>query len=213
MKTRQEIKAQAKAAMKQQWGLSIGAPLLWIVVVFVGGLLGMIPVLGILIIYGSLFFIDFPMLTHLCSIFVKIYNGEKAEVGELFSGFHVNWMRKAGGMAWVYLWTMLWTLLFIIPGIVKGIAYSMTPYILTDCPDVKATDAIKLSMRMTQGHKMDLFIMYLSFLGWYILGLFTLNILNIVFTMPYAYTTMSGYYVELKQKAIDSGTISADEFA
>ena len=71
---------------------------------------------------------------------------------------------------------------------------------------------MKLSMRMTKGYKLDLFIMLLSFIGWNMLSAFTLGILGLVFVNPYLYTTYAGYYNELKKNAIESGTISAAEF-
>ena len=87
----------------------------------------------------------------------------------------------------------------------------MTPYILADCPDVKAKDALKLSMRMTNGHKGKLFVLLLSFYGWMLLSSLTFGILLIVFVAPYMEATMSGFYLELRDQAIASGAISAEE--
>ena len=60
-------------------------------------------------------------------------------------------------------------MLLVVPGIVKAYAYRLTPYILADCPRVSATGALEISMRMTQGHKWEIFVMELSFLGWNLL--------------------------------------------
>ena len=98
-----------------------------------------------------------------------------------------------------------------IPGIIKSIAYSMTPYILADCPNVTARDALKLSMRMTAGHKGKLFVLGLSFIGWMLLSAITFYILYIVYTGPYMYATFSGFYLELKEQAVASGVIEASE--
>jgi uncharacterized membrane protein len=87
----------------------------------------------------------------------------------------------------------------------------MTPYILADCPDVKATDALKLSMRITNGHKVDLFVLQLSWIGWGLLTGLTFGILGIVFVFPYMNTTMAGYYIELRDLAIDSGIVLPEE--
>ena len=46
------------------------------------------------------------------------------------------------------LFVFLCALLLVILGIIKAISYSMTPYILAEHPDVKAKDALKLSMRI-----------------------------------------------------------------
>jgi len=217
MKSRQEIKAIAKSAMKDQRSTSILTLLIVGLIVgaggFVGGLFALIPFLSLLIIYGTLFFIDFPLIVNSSGIFTKIYNKEQASANELFSNFSVNYLRKVGGIAWMMLFTMLWSLLFFVPGIIKGLSYSMTPYILANNPNVTAKQALKLSMRMTNGHKMDLFVMQLSFIGWHMLGILTCGILSLIFVAPYQSTTSAGYYVELRDKAIASGVIDASELS
>ena len=98
-----------------------------------------------------------------------------------------------------------------IPGFIKSLAYSMTPYILADCPNVTATDALKLSMRMTAGYKGKLFVLGLSFIGWMLLSAITVYILYVVYVGPYMYATLSGFYLELKEQAIATGVIEASE--
>ena len=213
IKSRQEIKADAKAAMKEQRGTSILTPVILYVIVLGGAIFQFIPFIGGLLVSLTSFFIDSPLAVGVGGVFIKIYRREYTTASEIFSAFKVNYLRKVGGMAWMYLFTFLWTLLFIIPGIIKMLSYSMTPFILADCPNVTAKEALKLSMRMTKGYKLQLFVMFLSFTGWYILGLLTLGILHIVFVNPYLYTTYAGYYVEIKEQAIADGTISAEEFA
>jgi len=217
MKTRQEIKANAKEAMKQQWGTSIGAPILLGVVIGVASFIATMfmfraPIFGALLSFAVSFFLAIPLSIGLYKVFVKIYRKESTSAGEIFQGFSVNYWRKIGGLVWMMLFYWLWSLLFIIPGIIKLFAYSMIPYILADCPNVTAREAMKLSMRMTKGYKGQIFVMYLSFIGWFLLGTLTLHILTIIFVGPYMSTTVAGYYNELKKNAIESGTISAAEF-
>lgn len=83
------------------------------------------------------------------------------------------------------LFTFLWTLLFIIPGIIKGYEYMMIPYLLAENPDMSRQDAFAESKRMMDGNKMDAFLLDLSFIGWFILGAITFNIVNILYTTPY----------------------------
>ena len=215
MLNRAEIKLAAKQSMKQQWGLAIGAPLLFFVISFAGGVIGWIPIIGWIILWGTVFFVDFPLTVGLFDLFRKISKNERADIGDLFMAFKGNFMRKVGGMAWMYLWILLWSLVGIvslfIPTIIKYLSYSMTPYILAEYPKVEATNALKLSMRMTNGYKGQLFVLGLSFIGWFILGAFTLGILTIVFVIPYYYTTYAAYYEELKRRALESGTIGAAE--
>ena len=74
------------------------------------------------------------------------------------------------------LYTFLWTLLFVIPGIVKSYAYSMAYYIKADNPTYTATQAIEESQKIMRGHKFELFILDLSFIGWYIVGILCFGI-------------------------------------
>lgn len=76
----------------------------------------------------------------------------------------------------VALFTFLWMLLFIIPGIIKAYAYGMYLYLLDVKPQMTITETIKESMRLMDGKKMDLFLLDLSYIPAYILGIFTLGI-------------------------------------
>ena len=202
--------------MAQQRGTSIVTMLIFFAIFFaigfVGGFISAANyTLGMLILYAGIIFIGYPLMVNIEGIYIKIFNREHANSSELFSNFSVNYLRKVGGMLWMSLFVFLWTLLLVIPGIIKSLAYCMTPLILADCPEVTARDALKLSIRMTKGHKMDLFILGLSFIGWLILSMLTLGILYIVYVGPYVYTTYAGYYVELRDKAIANGTIDRAE--
>lgn len=105
---------------------------------------------------------------------------------------------------------ILWTLLLIIPGIIKGYAYRFVPYILADNPNIGADRAIELSNYMTDGEKMEIFILDLSFLGWYFLGLLALCV-GTLFVLPYEDATNTQLYLVLRQKAIDDGYTTVTE--
>ena len=100
------------------------------------------------------------------------------------------------------LFLFLWTLLLIIPGIIKFYAYLMVPYILADNPKIGAQRAIELSNMMTRGEKFNIFVLHLSFLGWYILGALALFI-GVFFVQPYFDATMAQLYQVLRRKAIE----------
>ena len=63
----------------------------------------------------------------------------------------------------------LWTLLLVVPGIIAAYRYSMAFYIQLDHPEMSAMDCIRASKAMTRGHKGQLFVLDLSFIGWYLL--------------------------------------------
>ena len=95
----------------------------------------------------------------------------------------------------------------LISAFVKSLSYSMTPFILYDNTEM-GTKAIDLSMKMMKGHKMELFILYLTFIGWGILCIFTLGI-GYFWLVPYINASLAGFYEEVKadyeQSACDSG--------
>ncbi len=125
-----------------------------------------------------------------------------------FEGRH--YLSIVGGMGLRGIYLFLWFLLFIIPGIVKSYAYRMVPYILADNPNIGARRAIELSNRMTYGHKFDMFILDLSFLGWYLLGALCLGI-GVFFVKPYEYATEAELYLTLRENAIERGYCSLEE--
>ena len=145
--------------------------------------------------------------------FLQAIRGNIKPVGSLFDSFrNGNFGRSWSTMFLVSLYTTLWSMLFVVPGIIKGLSYSMAGYIINDNPTISADDAIKLSMRMTDGHKGDLFYLYLTIIGWNLLGIFTLGILNIYFSIPYSHTVMAKAYEELKIEAVAMGKASPYEF-
>jgi uncharacterized membrane protein len=107
------------------------------------------------------------------------------------------------------LFICLWTCLLIIPGIIKGLAYSMTPFILEEKPELSAYDAIKYSEKLMKGHKTELFLLYLSFIGWAILCVFTFGI-GYLWLAPYIYVTLCEFYEDLKKETPLEGTVSGN---
>jgi len=217
LKSRQEIKASAKDAMKRQQGAAIFIILVLIAIMVAIMIVDFIleRVLGLVLISWLVYLpamgIMFVLLVNCYLEFTKIYTHQEASVNSMFANLNINFLRKLGGLLWMSLWHMLWSLLFVIPGIIKAFSYSMTPYILANHPNVTARQALKLSMRMTHGHKMDIFIFSLSFFGWFLLGSLTIHILSVIFVYPYYYTASAGLFVELRDKALSNGIISPEE--
>ena len=91
------------------------------------------------------------------------------------------------------LYTFLWTLLFIVPGIIKSLSYAMTPFIMTENPNMTATEAITASKQLMEGHKWELFCLSFSFIGWHLLAALTLGIGNF-FLNPYVEAAYAAFY-------------------
>jgi uncharacterized membrane protein len=119
-------------------------------------------------------------------------------VGHLFDGYR-DFVRIFLTLLLEGIYIVLWALLLIIPGIIKALSYSMTSFILRDRPDLKYNGAIELSMAMMQGHKWELFWLYLTFIGWAILCIFTFCI-GFFWLEPYVTSTMANFYEEVKEE-------------
>jgi len=129
---------------------------------------------------------------------LKQHDGKAMDWHDLFSQFD----RFGYGFAQKFLrdlYTALWGLLLVIPGIVKSLSYAMTPFIMAEQPELSASEAIQKSMLMMDGHKWDLFVLELSFIGWSIMAAMTFNIGNLVLN-PYKNAAITAFYRELKQE-------------
>lgn len=121
-----------------------------------------------------------------------------------------NWARAILAALWQFIWVFLWSLLFIIPGIVKSFAYSQMFYILSEYKNVSVTKAMKISMIITKGHKGELFVMGLSFLGWMILCAFTLCI-GYLWLVPYMEMSYVNAYHAMLKEALETGRIKPED--
>lgn len=101
----------------------------------------------------------------------------------------------------------LWSLLLVIPGIIKSYEYRMVPYILAENPGMDRQQAFAISKAMMDGEKMNGFILDLSFIGWYLLSIFTCGILAVAYVNPYVEATWAEVYAYNKAKAYQQGFI------
>ncbi len=182
---RTELKNRAKQALTGNWGTAI------IVMIIFMLLSSLISSTGVGALVTGLLNVGY----YAC--FLSIMRTRSASIEGCVSAITENIGTKFVSTLLVTLYTFLWSLLFIIPGIVKSYSYAMTPYILLDRPELSATDAIKESEKMMNGHKMDLFILDLSFIGWILLSMLTCGIL-VLYVEPYMEATRAAFYLELK---------------
>ena len=100
-----------------------------------------------------------------------------------------------------YIFQILWSFT-IIGGIIKMYSYAMVPYIVAENPNIRPLEAITLSRKMMKGHKWELFVNDLSFLGWDILDLFlTMGLISLFYVAPYKEATYAEYYAHLRNQA------------
>ena len=137
-----------------------------------------------------------PLTYSFTVLFLKAIRGEVITIPPLFDGFK-DYGRILGTVLLQRVYIFLWSFLFFVPGIIKYCSYAMTPYILLDEPELKYNAAIEKSMAMMAGHKMKLFLLELSFIGWFLLTLLTGGI-GLLFLYPYIDAARAAFYEDLK---------------
>lgn len=103
-----------------------------------------------------------------------------------------------------YIWCLT-----VVGAFTKYYAYKLVPYILAEDPDISCKDAIKLSEDMMQGNKWKTFLMDVSFIGWYVLNIFTFGLLEWAWIIPYREATYAELYMELREEAKAKNTENA----
>ena len=167
-------------------------------------ILGIVVIIVIILIAAFRIFLGYPLEVGGRSFFIKSAQNEdhKKSFGFAFSG--QNYLGIVGTMLRRGVQIILWFLLLIIPGIIKSYAYRMVPYILADNPNIGSKEAIKLSNQMTSGHKFNMFVLDISFIGWYLLGILAL-IVGVLFVLPYVNATDAELYLTLRKNALENG--------
>lgn len=189
---RSELKKQAKAALKDHWGVAI---LVGLAMVGINWLIGMIPVIGWIVSLAAVVF-EFGI----AAFYLSVVRAGDIQFTTLFSSSFEGFAKKLGTMWLQILYIFLWSLLLWIPGIVKSYSYAMTEYILLDNPELTANEAITKSREMMNGYKWKLFVLDLSFIGWRILCMIPLlgTVLALLYVNPYVTATRAQFYEELK---------------
>lgn len=121
------------------------------------------------------------------------------EAGKLLSSFDKEYRNIVKVMFIKNLKILLWSLLLIIPGIVKAIEYFAVEYLLAEYPGIDHRRAINLSSEITKGQKWEIFKLFLSFFGWFLLCVATGGI-GFVFLNPYIQATFAELYSVLTEK-------------
>lgn len=161
-----------------------------VIIVFVVAIVGAIVVALILVVDA---FIINPFEVGAKRFFVKNLNTE-AQVREIGFAFDNCYKNVAKTMFAKDLYTVLWSLLLVIPGIVKAYEYKMIPYLLAEHPDMPEQVAFAESKRLMNGNKWRAFLLDLSFIGWHLLSILTLGILEIFYVSPYLNMTHAALY-------------------
>ena len=185
---RVSIKTNAKEVFKKQYGMALLASFLPVII---AGAAANLFIVGFILVY--------PLYVGQALMFMMFSKRDNVELDTLFDGYRGNKFGKfLLPMLLRDVFIFLWTLLLIVPGIIKSLSYALVPYLLADDDIDINDDVITRSREWMNGYKWELFKVYLSFIGWHILSLFTLGILSIFYVSPYLNQTLALFYQEVK---------------
>lgn len=134
-----------------------------------------------------------------CVAGLRLYRDKDISIGTLFEGMH-DYSRVLCGMFWYKLRCGLWMLVPIV-GAMKRYSYFFTPYILYERPNLSPEEAMQESAKMTEGHKMELFVRDLKLTGWRILNLVSFGIVGVTYYFAYSDAVWAGFYDAAKPKS------------
>ena len=214
MLSRAELKQQAKEQLKGNVGSYFLVLLAYLGIAFaigfVGGLLSLIlPILGTIAMYVALP----PLMIGFYMVFLNGTYGDQPKASTLFEGYKKEYFGKSIILYFlVVIFTCLWSLLLVIPGIIMAFAYSMSWFVLAENPNMTAREAIRESKEIMNGHKMDFFVLSLSFIPWILLVYVTFGIASI-YVMPYMQLTITNFYHNIKRQSAPVYKTSATDAA
>ncbi|MBO4232355.1 MAG: DUF975 family protein [Bacteroidales bacterium] len=214
MKENFEIRAAARESLSGRWTTFVLTTLIFSIIVGAIDVISNFPAIRSGMYWSTVYhtsssfysvigllvsiFVLLPLSYGFALIFLRLVRNDDTldPVTGLFYGFN-DYGRAIAIQLLVGIYTFLWSLLLIIPGIIKAYSYSMSVFISYDNPELSTDDCINKSMAMMEGHKFDLFLLDLSFIGWGILALFTCGI-GFLWLVPYIQTSHAVFYEELK---------------
>ena len=190
-----QLMQKARTLLAPHWVLSIGVCLVYGLAVAVPAELNS---------YGEMlsFLLAGPLQLGLCFFFLNLVRGEETRFELLFEGFKPL-LTVLLCYAIIAALTAVGLILLIIPGIIVALGFSMTYYVIVDDPEITFQVALEQSWKLTDGYKMELLVLNLRFIPWYLLGLLCL-IVGVFAVIPWHNTTLALYYEHLKEQQLSS---------
>ena len=219
MKTPFEYRAQAREALRNQWGDAAITSLIILVIAMVistpsiitslkgsdwgGSITTLLAVLVLPLQYAFYISLLDRVRTNETNIvnYTITYARQHA---------YANMRFLVAGLLIMILSSLLAVVTLGIGAIILSYAYGMVPYLLHDYPELTPREAMKISREMMRGQKWNLFVLDLTFIGWILLSILTLG-LGMLFVQPYMLTARAAFYEDLKgEKLVEEAEESTD---
>ena len=196
-----ELKSRAKEQLRGRWAVAIGTVLVANIILELNvsykvasgfGMEGLSYSLDLipLLLCGA---ISIGLCRFLLNMATK---REEPRFETLFSGFNI-YLKTLGLNVLITLAVFAGTILFIIPGIIVSLMFSQAFYILSEDPSKSIMQCINESVNLMNGHKWELFYLWLTFIGWWLVVALTLGIAGL-WVSPYQKLTEANFYLYVK---------------
>lgn len=190
-----EIRAEARNVLRGKWGKAalislcyLACVVIVVVLQYVHPLLYLVGLLGVAM----------PIGVGMQYIFLDMKRGKQTGVKDLLAPVR-NYRPILGLSLLTSILIGVGMILLIVPGFILALGFTMSFYILRDRPELGVFGSMSASWNMMRGHKMELFLVCLSFFGWIVLGILTLMI-GFLWLYPYIYTAMACFYERIKEE-------------
>ena len=200
------LKSNAKSQLSGKWGLAIGT--LVVGALITSGFSSVVDIiepessipafLGILIniLLGGVIGLGVSKF-----VLNLATNKEEASFNDLFSGFNI-YLKTVGLWIVISIIIAFLSLLLIVPGIIAALMYSQVFFILSEDNTKSISQCLSESSEMMKGHKGELFVLYLSFIGWWLVAAITFGI-GALYVYPYQQVTSANFYLALKNRQVE----------
>ena len=219
MKTPFEYRAQAREALRNQWGDAAITSLIILVIAMVISTPSIITSLkgsdwgGSITTLLSVLVLPLQYAFYI-SLLDRVRTNETNIVNYTITyarqHAYANMRFLVAGLLIMILSSLLAVVTLGIGAIILSYAYGMVPYLLHDYPELSPREAMKISREMMRGQKWNLFVLDFTFIGWILLSILTLG-LGVLFVQPYMLTARAAFYEDLKgEKLVEEAEESTD---
>ena len=213
-----DLKDQALATLRGKWGSFVGITFIYFLLVGIASGFAN---------YGTIFHgTNFSTLAIICTssgvlltllmlpivmgfVVAHLHSSRQdlpADPSDLFYGYK-SFGHVLGTFVLMYLAVFVGLILFIVPGIILAFGYALVPFLLHDHPELSVTETLQLSRMMMKGHKWELFVLELSFIGWALLCVLTLFI-GYLWLVPYMQMTFTKFYEKIRVEYENADNVS-----
>lgn len=140
-----------------------------------------------------------PLTIGVTSFLVNFVEDKNFDSKDIFNYFK-SFVKIVGTLLLSAVLITIASIFLVIPGIILTLSYSLVPILLVKREDLGIIETLKLSRTLMNGHKLDAFVLSLSFIGWAFVGTLTLGI-AFIWIYPYMSVTFTKFYLNILESS------------